>query len=221
MGEYLHQQGYSVLGVRLAGHATRPADMVRSRWTDWAASVEDGYHLLCGYADRIYLIGLSMGGVLSLLMSTRLAVRGVIAISTPCFMPRNYPAWLLRFLSWFKTYQPKGDKAPDAGWVDKDAFREHVSYPQNPTRSAAELRILIDEMRAALPRVRVPVLLIHSKDDAYIAPENMEHIYSRLINTAQKTKLYVTGSGHVVTRDAARQPVFEASVDFISHLESV
>src|SRR5512142_687356 len=83
MGEHLAKQGFSVLGVRLAGHATRLEDMPRSRWTDWAASVEDGYHLLSGLADRIYLVGLSMGAALSLLMSTRLDVKGVVAISTP------------------------------------------------------------------------------------------------------------------------------------------
>src|ERR1700690_3229103 len=81
MGEYLNQQNhYSCLGVRLNGHATQPEDMIRSNWSDWTASVEDGYHLLRGACDRIYLVGLSMGGVLSLLMSTRLDVAGVVAM---------------------------------------------------------------------------------------------------------------------------------------------
>src|SRR5512146_2812306 len=76
MGEYLAGRGFSVMGVRLAGHATTPEDMIRAHWTDWVASVEDGYHLLRGIADHVYLIGLSMGGNLSLLLSTRLPVRG-------------------------------------------------------------------------------------------------------------------------------------------------
>ena len=65
MGEYLNRQGYTCLGIRLAGHATDPEDMVRSNWTDWTASVEDGFYLLSGSVDRIFLAGLSMGGVLS------------------------------------------------------------------------------------------------------------------------------------------------------------
>ena len=83
MGEYLNQHGYTCLGVRLAGHATQPEDMVRSRWADWTASVEDGYNLLSGLTDDIFLVGLSMGGILSLLMSTRLAprVKGVVAVT--------------------------------------------------------------------------------------------------------------------------------------------
>ena len=48
MGEYLNEHGYTCLGVRLTGHATDPEDMIRSNWTDWTASVEDGYSLLRG-----------------------------------------------------------------------------------------------------------------------------------------------------------------------------
>lgn len=226
MGEYLSQQGFPCLGVRLAGHATRPEDMIRSRYTDWMASVEDGYHLLRdalssskgGTTGRIYLVGLSMGGVLSLLMSTRLDVAGVVAMSTPYQMPVNYPNWLLKLMSKFVLYQPKSREVPGASWFDKAAYAEHVSYPQNPVRSGAELQLLLAEMRAALLRVDVPVLLIHSKNDTYVLPENMEHIYADL-GTSDKAKRYVTEAGHVVTRDAARDQVFEAAKEFILKVE--
>ena len=111
-------------------------------------------------------------------------------------------------------------EAPGSGWFDKDAWKDHVSYPQNPIRSVGELNKLLGEMRAALPKVNVPVLLIHSRDDTYVLPENMELIDAALVNAAEKTKLYVTGSGHVVTRDAARLDVFRATVDFIERVES-
>jgi carboxylesterase len=219
MGEYLNKQGCTCLGVRLNGHATKPEDMIRSHWTDWTASVEDGYHLLRGMTDRIYLVGLSMGGVLSLLMSTRLEVSGVVAMSTPYHLPQDYPTWLLRLYSVFSPYTKKSGEVPGASWFDKAAYAEHVSYPQNPVRSAVELKLLINEMRAALPEVRKPVLLIHSKDDPYVLPENMEGIYAGLVNAEDKTKLYITGSGHVVTRDAARHQVFEAALEFIRRVD--
>jgi carboxylesterase len=219
MGEYLNERGYSCLGVRLAGHATRPEDMIRSRYRDWMLSVEDGYNLLRGVTDRIYLIGLSMGGMLSLLMSTRLDVVGVIAMSTPYHIPYDYPAWTMRLISKVIPYQPKSNEEPGASWFDKEAYIGHISYPQNPVRSAAELQILAVEMRAALPMIDVPVLLIHSKNDTYVLPENIEHIYADL-GTSDKAKLYVTESGHVVTRDAVRDQVFEAASKFIQRVES-
>ena len=214
MGEYLSRQGFHSLGVRLAGHATRPEDMIRSRYTDWMASVEDGYHLLSGLTDRIYLVGLSMGGALSLLLSTKLNVAGVIAMSTPYQIPYDYPTWMMKLVSKFVTYQPKSKESPGESWFDKEAYVEHVSYPKNPVRSGAEMKLLLGEMRKALPEVSVPVLLIHSRNDKYILPENMENIYADL-GTSDKTKMYITEAGHVVTRDAARDQVFEAASAFI------
>ena len=220
MGEYLHGQGHTCLGVRLTGHATQPEDMIRARWTDWTASVEDGYNLLCGLNREIFLVGLSMGGNLALLMSTRLKVKGVVAMSTPSYLPTDYPIWLIQFVSRFLKYSPKTNQPPGSGWFDKTAYREHTTYPENPVRSAAELKKLILAMGEALPEVRVPVLLMHSRDERYVLHENMERIYAGLVNTPDKTKLYITGSGHVLPRDASREQVFRSAVEFIQRIHN-
>src|SRR3990172_5600646 len=107
MGEYLNKQGFTCLGIRLAGHATRPEDMIRARYTDWMTSIEDGYHLLRGLSEDIFLVGLSMGGALSLLMSTRLDVKGVIAMSTPTRLPRDHSIVAMKLLSLVVPFQPK------------------------------------------------------------------------------------------------------------------
>ena len=222
MGEYLHQRGYTCLGIRLTGHATQPQDMIRSRWTDWTASVEDGYNLLRGLNETIFLVGLSMGGTLSLLMSTRLAprVKGLVAMSTPARLPSDYPTWLLEFLSPFIKFRPKTNGPPGSGWFDKAAYKEQIAYGKNPVRSVAELKKLILAMGAALPKVDVPVLLMHSRDDKYVLPDNLEYIFERLVKAPDKTKLYLTGSGHVLPRDASREQVFQAAVAFIQRVSS-
>lgn len=219
LGDYLHEKGYTCLGVRLAGHATDPEDMIRSNWTDWTASVEDAYSLLKTVSDRIFLVGLSMGGILSLLMSAKLEVNGIVAMSTPYKLPDDPRLRHIDWISKIVAYMPKSDEEPGAGWFDKEAFKEHVSYPQNPVRSIGQLNILLGEMRAALPLVNVPVLLVHSKDDRYVQPGHMELIFADLKNASDKTKLYITGSGHVVTRDAARRQVFESVLEFIQRVE--
>jgi len=220
MGEFLNQHGYTCLGIRLAGHATDPEDMIRSRWTDWVASVEDGYQFLRGTTDNIFLIGLSMGGILALLMSTRLVprVKGVIAMSTPSRLPTDYPIWFLELISSVMRYRPKSKEPPGSGWFDKVAYKDHVAYTKNPVRSTAELKKLILEMRVALPKVNVPVLLMHSKDEKYILPDNIEEIHQQLVNTLDKTKIYMTGSGHVLPRDASREQVFKSALEFIQRV---
>ena len=219
MGEFLNQGGYTCLGIRLAGHATDPEDMIHSNWTDWTASVEDGYHVLRGVTDTIFFIGLSMGGVLSLLMSTRLDVRGVVAMSTPYKLPDDPRLRHIDWISKIIAYAPKSNQEPGSGWFDKEAWNGHISYPQNPVRSIGQLNKLLVAMRASLPEVRGPVLLMHSKDDDYVLPDNIDLIYTDLVNTDDKTRLYITGSGHVVPRDAARQQAFQATLEFIQRIE--
>ena len=107
MGQYLNQQGYSVLGVRLAGHASQPGDLRRVQWQDWLLSVEDGWYILRGIADQIFVCGLSMGGILSLVFASRFPVAGVVAMSTPYELP---PDPRLRFIRYLHYLQPKVSK---------------------------------------------------------------------------------------------------------------
>jgi carboxylesterase len=220
MGEYLSREcGYTCLGIRLTGHATHPEDMIRSRYTDWMASIEDGYHLLSGAADKIFLVGLSMGGILSLLMSAQLDVAGVVAMSTPYELPDDPRLRYIKLIAKFMPFMPKNEKGvpPDTGWFDKKSFDQHVAYPQNPVRSIAELVALQAEMRAALPKVNVPVLLVHSRNDDYVIKNSMERIYSDL-GTSDKSMLWIEDSGHVVTEEPQREVVFKSAADFIGRV---
>ncbi len=217
LGEHLHRQGYTVCGIRLAGHATRPEDMVRSRWRDWLLSVEDGYNLLRCSTKQVCLLGLSMGGVLSLTAAARFPVSGVVAMSTPYGLPAlSMPLWVARFLSKFKPYMSKG-KTPDSGWFDPAAYAQHVAYPMNPVRSAVELKLLIQEMQTALPKINAPVLLIHSRNDDYVVKDSMEQIYNRL-GSSDKQRLWVEGGGHVITEEPTREMVYQAAADFINRV---
>jgi len=210
MGEYLHKRGYSVLGVRLAGHATQIEDLPHLKWPDWLNSVEDGYHILKGMSDKIVIAGLSMGGILSLLFASHFEVSGVIAMSTLYALPPDPRMRILRWLWRIYPYVPKGE--PD--WQDPDPAQAQIAYPKYPTPTILELAALVDQMQTALPKIRVPALLMHSRQDESAAPENMEMIYQYL-GSQDKTMLWLENSGHVVVRDAEKERVFLAADEFI------
>jgi carboxylesterase len=217
LGEYLAERGRTVLGIRLAGHATRPEDLLRVRWQDWLASVEDGWHILTGCTRRIFVIGLSMGGILALRFAAQYPVAGVIAMSTLHHLPADPRLPYIRLLS---KVQPRIDKGA-SDWHDPEAERVQVSYPDYPTRAMAELNDLLAEMRAALPQVSAPTLLIYSRDDGAVLPEDghADLIY-QVLGSAHKSLLWVEGSGHVITRDAARTVVFQHVSQFVDQITS-
>jgi len=213
VGEHLSAQGRSVLGVRLAAHATRPQDMIRARWPDWLASVEDGWHLLSSCCDKVFVIGLSMGGVLSLTFAARFPVAGVVAMATPHHIPPDPRLPFIKPLSVLKPFMPKGP----SNWYDPQAFAQHAAYTVDPTRAYLEVLGLLAEMRAALPQVTAPALLIYSKNDQTVTvqEEHMQQIYAAL-GSHDKHGLWVENSSHVITEDAARQEVFRAVADFVA-----
>ncbi|MEA3349230.1 MAG: alpha/beta fold hydrolase [Chloroflexota bacterium] len=216
MGEYLAEQGYTVLGIRLAGHATKPEDMLRTHWQDWLVSVEDGYCLLNGITREVVIVGLSMGGTLSLLFASQFPVTGVIAMSTPYQLPPDPRLHFLRWLHWLMPTAPKGE---ESDWHDPEAEKDHVAYPAYPTRSLLELKYLLAEMRAALPEVTAPTLLMHSRQDGGVNTDNMPKIYVRL-GSEDKEMLWIENSGHVIVRDAAREQVFRAANEFICRVSA-
>lgn len=219
MGEFLQAEGFSTLGPRLFAHATRPEDMFRARYTDWLASVEDGFALLQGLCDDIYLIGLSMGGALALTCAAELPARGVITMSTPASLRGDWRLNYLRPLSRLQPFLPKSKEAPGSGWFDPQGWQDHVSYPQNPVRAIAELKTLLEIMHTRLPQVRQPALLIHSRNDRYVPEDSMESLYAAL-GSRQKSMLWVERSGHVIPRDAERENVFRAAAAFIRQTQT-
>lgn len=210
LGAHLANHGYTALGVRLAGHGTSLDDLSRTRWFDWLASAQDGLDLLRGLCDRVVLLGLSMGGLLSILLASETPPAGLVLMSTPTLVPPNRLRPLLRPLSPIYPRIPKGP--PD--WFDPSAAAERVAYPSYPTRSMAEVADLIEIARSALPRVHAPALVIHSLNDDFVVPANAQTLLAEL-GSRDKRLVVLQGSNHLVTLDAQRQTVFDAARTFV------
>jgi carboxylesterase len=213
LADSLSLEKYTILGVRLAGHATDLEDMGHSTWRDWLASVEDGLNILRGCTDRQVVMGLSMGGVLSMMAAARFNIKGVITFSAPCGLPADPRAKFLPYFSWLIPQISKGK--PD--WHNLEAMEDHVDYPGFPTRSVLQLQQLIGVMKEELPQVKVPALMIQSHGDHSIPAESMDTLYDNISST-DKTRLWVENSGHVVIREPERELIFSEVKKFIKRI---
>jgi carboxylesterase len=213
MGEYLGNLGYTVLGIRLAGHATQPEDMLRVKWQDWVSSVEDGYCYLNSIVDHVFVIGLSMGGILSLRFVAHHLVSGAVVMSTPYSLPKDPRLPFIKVLSHLIPWMKQGP----ADFHNPEAEKDHVCYPYYPSSAIIQLRDLLSDMQASLPQVTVPVLLIHSRLDKSVVPANAEKIYSAL-GSQQKELIWVDNSGHVIPREPDRLIAFKATDEFIKRV---
>ena len=58
--------GFHVEMPLLPGHGTRVADMLPTRWADWSAAADAAYQRLAARSSKVVVVGLSMGGALTL-----------------------------------------------------------------------------------------------------------------------------------------------------------
>lgn len=216
LGAYLHRQGYTVLGLRLAGHATDPRDLARTVWTDWLISVEDGLALLKNLTDRVFLIGQSMGGMVSLTAAGRYPVTGVVALATP------FLAFSEEQIAWGKEHARKRKPVLKQGAQSHAELgnRREAGYPAYaaaPFSIYKELHRLQNAMEAALPTVQCPVFVIQSHHDEAIPPNSLDQITARLTTPRVET-LWLDHFTHSAVWDPKKDMLFPKIQEFLATL---
>ncbi len=218
MGDYLATNGFTVLGARLSGHGTRPEDLERTRWTDWMGDIEDGLAILSKTCEKRVLIGQSLGGMIALTAAASMQVSAVVTLSTPYGVPpaERLADWLTRLLH--HTIHTDAARFPPDHPLYQRRELYYPAYPWYPSHVLTEMDSLGTAMVAALPKVTVPVLLIHSQDDEQVPCANMEAIYNHL-GSQKKEMLPVDGMDHSLVMDPRREVVFSAVVRYLQELQ--
>jgi len=215
MGEYLAQQGLTVLGVRLAGHGTTPEDMARTGWRDWVASAEEGLRELQGRCDPVFLAGLSMGGVIALHLATRHPVAGVVTMSAPAYIAD----WRFRLLPLVQPFVRWITSGGESDLTDSEAQNRFSAYSRLPTSALVSLRQLLRLVRQELGQVRVPVLIMQGERDRTIPHDSAQILFDSL-GTTDKEIVWWPNSGHAITIDSEREAVWARAHAFILKVQS-
>src|SRR5271169_2124203 len=81
--EYLTEAGLTVRVPRLPGHGTSWQEMNRTRWEDWYAEADRNYRELRERCSKVFVMGLSMGGTLTLGLAEQYgdAISGIVLVN--------------------------------------------------------------------------------------------------------------------------------------------
>ena len=210
LGECLNRAGFTVLCPRLAGHGVDENNLMRTNKDDWFHSVLDGYAILRGACDTIFAVGHSMGGLLTLKLSTERDVAKIVTLAAPIFIDdglglKNLPP--REFCGNACIVQPR-KKLNDVPQAANDV------YKKTPLVSVHELIDLIDDVKNLLPTVNAPILIMHGEEDHTAQPRSARFIMD---NVGSKAKRIVTvpNSGHLLPLAEERDFVFETVLHFL------
>jgi carboxylesterase len=208
--DYLVDAGYTVRLPLLPGHGTRWQDANRTTFDDWFAEVSAALQELTDRCRAVVVCGLSMGGTLTLRLAQQYpdAMAGIVLVNPSVLTLRKDAKYLLPVLRYvLPAYQGIiGDIAkPDV---------VEPGYKYIPVKAMYSLSQAWKTVRADLPKVTAPMLLMHSRVDHIVEPVNAEVIRDEVSST-NITDIVLERSYHVATLDHDAELIFTSSVEFI------
>lgn len=236
LGKGLNRAGFTVVGVRLAGHCGTEEDLLCTTWEDWYASVEAAADELRGRVDRVFVAGLSMGALLALRLA---AVRPDWVAGVGVFGATfRYDGWSIPWtgrlaftLPWLKKLgigrQRSFIEQPPYGIRDEH-LRAQVSaamfsgdsaaagLPGNPWHALAEMVDMSRDVRRRLPDVVAPCFIAHASDDDIASVANADLVARRVRGPVEM--LLLADSYHMITIDRERRTLIERTADFFSRI---
>jgi carboxylesterase len=219
VGEALAAAGIRALGPLLPGHGTTPEDLYTTTRGDLLQAAESALLSLRG-ARRIFLAGLSVGGLLAIHLAARSWVReglpdfAALALLAPAIEFAG-GTWLfanvLGRLPALPVILSKGGR-DIRGEVDE---REKVdaSYTAIPMRWGGEMRLLSQEALKLARRVRAPALVLHGALDRTISPRGSRRL-ARMLASPRVELRILPASGHVLPLDSESAEVCSSIVSF-------
>ena len=206
--------GFHVEMPRLAGHGTVVDEMIPTRWADWTRDVEDAWQRLASRTDRITVMGLSMGGSLTLRLAENHgdAISGIVLVN-PAVHSERPDRHLLPVISKFL------GSFPGISNDIKKPGQDEVAYTKIPLKAAHSLSQLWKLVKADINKVTQPLLLLRSEVDHIVEPSNGAWILNHVRST-DKTEIVLKDSYHVATLDNDAPLIHSESAAFVARLTS-
>lgn len=208
---YLNDYGYGVACVNIAGHGTYPEDLLHTEARDFIYKAEYDYRQLkaMGY-DKVFITGLSTGGLLScVLAAMHPEIAGIIPVSAPAalvpgsFISAEYPPEQIYFHR-------------DPGGKEGAAKKYHIHYEDIAVKAFGALKELIEIVKneGILEKVNCPVCIIQAKNDNVAEPDSAPYIYEH-ISSVDKTMYRPEEGGHNIILSEQRYDAFAKALEFL------
>jgi carboxylesterase len=212
--------GYAVDAALLAGHGTRAEELQATNFDAWVAGARARMRAAREKHGRFVLLGFSMGSLVAMELASEqpagLAGLVVIGCALTLTAPMSVP-----FGVWRRLRLPLPDAyllKPLAGdAVDPAALDLLVTYDRHPIRAAYEVYRAGPRVRALVPRITCPTLVLHGRQDHVCTWKNATWLAAHVGSRDVGVRIF-ENSAHVVACDSERREVARETLRWLDRL---
>lgn len=204
LANFLAENNISSKAMLLPGHGTHPKYLNDVDYEEWVNAIDKEL----GNIDskNKFLLGYSLGGILSLKIAENKDLSGIISINSPIFLQSRY----IPFIPLLQIVQKYHVKSPES--IILAAKEQRVAYDAVPLNTILE--IVKTSKNLNLEMIEEPTLIIQTMNDTIVQPRSAEFIFD-LISSKEKKIEWLESSSHIKLDKEEQKLMFNEILFFI------
>ena len=212
LGERLAGAGFSVELPCLPGHGSNVEDLMATTWTDWSNAALAAYDELAKRCEHVALVGLSMGGALSVLVAESHPEVVACVLVNPVVKPPPH-----EIIDGLNQLLVAGVETIES--IGSDVKKEGVDTLSNDATPLACAKTLFEGLigvQANLANITMPVLLFSSREDHVVTSDNGDELEAMAVGPLER--VWLDDSYHVATMDNDQEFLEHTTLSFLKRV---
>lgn len=197
---------WNVKLITLPGHG-KGQSLKSISYQEWIREAEQALEKLLDVCESVYVIGFSMGGIISSYLTSKYNVEKLVLLSAAAYYVNPKQLFL-------DTKEMVRDFF-SGDIVENELFQRYKKkISDTPFTATLEFQRLVKKLKPSLTKITVPTLIIQGECDGIVPLKSAEYIFGKIPSQNKQIK-YLPNSKHHVCHGEDQDELFDCVLHFL------